>query len=53
MQLAEAHASAAAIENRETTMSEASKEVEDRHSHQLGEVYLVTRTKQRTLATER
>ena len=34
-------------------MSKALKEVEDRHVHQLGEAYLVTRAKQRTLATER
>ena len=52
MQLAEAHASATAIESRETTMSEALKEAKDRHAHQLGEAYLVTRAKRRTLATE-
>ena len=33
-------------------MSEALKEVEDRHAHQLGEAYLVTRAKRRTLAIE-
>ena len=40
-------------ESRETTMSEALKEAIDQHAHQLGEAYLVTRAKQRTLATER
>ena len=49
MQLVEAHANAA--ESRETAMSEALKEAEDRHVHQLGEAYLVTRAKRRTLAT--
>ena len=34
-------------------MSEALKEAEDRHAHQLGEAYLVTRAKRRTLAAER
>ena len=34
-------------------MSEALKEAEDRHAHQLGEANLVTRAKRRTLATER
>ena len=53
MQLAEAHASVAAIESRETAMSEALKEAEDWHAHQLGEAYLVTRAKRRTLAAER
>ena len=53
MQLAEAHASAAAAESQETTMSEALKEAEDRHVHQLREAYLITRAKQRTLAAER
>ena len=53
MQLTEAHTSVAAIENRETTMSEALKEAKDRHTHQLGEAYLVTRAKCRTLAAER
>ena len=53
MQLAEAHASAAAAESRETTMSEALKEAEDRHVHQLHEAYLVTRAKRRTLAAKR
>ena len=37
VQLAEAHASAAAAESWETTMLEALKEAEDRHAHQLGE----------------
>ena len=53
MQLAEAHASVAAIESHETTMSEALKEAEDRHAHQLEEAYLVTRAKHRTLAAKR
>ena len=53
MQLAEAHASAAAAESWETTMSEALKEAEDWHVHQLGEAYLVTRAKQRMLVAER
>ena len=53
MQLAEAHASAAAAKSWETTMLEALKEVEDRRVHQLGEAYLVTRAKRRTLAAER
>ena len=34
-------------------MSKTLKEAEDRHAHQLGEAYFVTRAKQRTLATER
>ena len=33
-------------------MSEALKEAEDRHAHQLGEAYLVTRAKRRMLAAE-
>ena len=53
VQLAEAHASAAAAESRETTMSEALKEAEDRHVHQLREAYLITRAKQSTLAAKR
>ena len=53
VQLAEAHASATAAESRETAISEALKEAEDRHAHQLGEAYLVTRAKHRTLAVER
>ena len=52
VQLAEAHASAVAAESRETTMLEALKEAKDWHVHQLGEAYLVTRTKRRTLAAE-
>ena len=52
VQLAKAHASAIAVESRETTMSEALKEAEDRHVHQLGEAYLVTRAKWRTLVVE-
>ena len=53
VQLAEANANVAAIESRETAMVEALKEAEDRHVHQLGEAYLVTRAKWRTLAAER
>ena len=53
MQLAKAHASAAATERWETAMSEALKEAEDQHAHQFGDAYLVTRTKRRMLATER
>ena len=53
MQLVEAHASVAAAESEETTMSEALKEAKDRHVHQLHAAYLVTRAKRRTLATER
>ena len=53
MQLAKVHASAAAAKSRETAMSEALKEAEDRHGHQLREAYLITRAKRRTLATER
>ena len=34
-------------------MSKALKEAEDRHVHQLGEAYLFTRAKRRTLANER
>ena len=52
VQLIEAHASATTAESRETAMSEALKEAEDRHAHQLGEAYLITRAKRRTLATE-
>ena len=53
VQLTEAHASAAAAESRETAMSEALKEAEDRHVLQLREAYLVTMAKRRTLAAER
>ena len=53
MQLAEAHASATATESQETAMLEALKEAEDRHVHQLGEAYLFTRAKRRTLVDER
>ena len=53
VQLAEAHASVAAVESRETAMLEALKEAEDRHVHQLRVAYLVTRAERRTLATER
>ena len=40
-------------QSQETTISEALKEAKDRHVHQLGEAYLVTRAKWRMLATER
>ena len=53
VQPAEAHASVAATESRETAMSETLKEAEDRHVHQLCEAYLVTRAKRRTLVAER
>ena len=53
LQLAEAHASTPAAESRETTMSKALKEDEDRYAHQLGEASLVTWAKRRTLAVER
>ena len=53
VQLAEAHASTAAAKSRETAMSEALKEAEDRHVRQLHAAYLVTRDKRRTLAAER
>ena len=52
MQLVEAHASAAAAESRETTMLDTMKEAKDQHTHQLGEAYLITRAKRRTLAAE-
>ena len=53
VQLAEAHASAVAAKSQETAMSEALKEAEDRHVHQLRVAYLVTRAERRTLAAER
>ena len=53
VQLAEAHASVAAIESQETAMSEALKEAKDQHAHQLGEAYLITRAKRRMLAAKR
>ena len=53
MQLAEAHASAAAAESQEIAMSEALKEAEDWHVHQLGEAYLFTRARRRTLTVDR
>ena len=53
MQLAKAHASAVAAESWETAMSEALKEAKDWHIHLLGEAYLVTRAKRRTLAAKR
>ena len=53
VQLAEAHASVAAIESHEIAMLKSLKEAKDRHAHKLGEAYLVTRAKHRTLATER
>ena len=49
MQLAEAHASAAAAESQEAAMEEALKEAED----QLRVAYLVTRAERRTLAAGR
>ena len=52
VQLAEVHASVATAECQETAMSEALKEAKDRHTHQLGEAYLVTRAKRRSLAVE-
>ena len=53
VQLTEAHASATAVESRETAISKALKEAKDQHAHQLGEAYLVTRAKRRTLVVER
>ena len=53
VQLAEAHASAAAAESREAAIEEALKEAEDQHVHQLRVAYLVTRAERRTLAAER
>ena len=53
MQLIEAHASVAAIESHETSMLEALKEAKDQHAHRLGDAYLVTRAKHRSLVTER
>ena len=53
VQLAEAHASAAAAESREATMEESLKEAEDRHVHQLGEAYLFTRARWRSLVDGR
>jgi len=53
VQLAKAHASAAAAESQETAMSKALKEAEDRHVHQLRVAYLVTRAERRTLAAGR
>ena len=52
VQLAKVHASTTAAESRETVMAEALKEAKDRHAHQLGEAYHVTRANQRTLAAE-
>ena len=43
----------AATECHENAMAEALKEAKDRHAHQLGEAYLVTRAKRRPLAAER
>ena len=53
VQHAEVNASVAATESHETVMSKALKEAEDQHAYQLGEAYLVTRSKQRTLTVER
>ena len=52
VQFAKAHASVAGTESRETAMSEALKEAEDWHVHQLRVAYLVTRAERRTLAAE-
>ena len=52
MQLAEAHASAVAVESLKTAMSEALKEAKDWHAKQLEEAYLITRAKQRMLAAK-
>jgi hypothetical protein len=52
VQLAEAQAQAAAAESRETAISEAMKEAEDRHAQELKDAYLVTRAKRRMLALE-
>ena len=52
VQLAKDHASVVAVESRETAISEALKEAEDWHVHQLGEAYLITRAKWRTLVAE-
>ena len=43
----------AAIESQETALSKALKEAKDWHAHQVGEAYLVTRDKRRTLDAER
>jgi len=53
VQLAEAHASAVAAESREATMEESLKEAEDQHVHQLGEAYLFTRARRRSLVDGR
>ena len=53
VQLADAHASAAAAESRETAMEEALKGAKDRHVHHLRVAYLVTRAERRTLAAGR
>ena len=53
VQLAEVHTNVAAAESCETAMAKALKEVEDRHTQQLEDAYLVTRAKRRTLDTER
>ena len=53
VQLAEAHASAAAAESREAAIEEALKEAKDWHVHQLRVAYLVTRAERRALAAER
>ena len=45
VQLIEAYASEAAAKSRETAMSKALMEAEDRHVHQLREAYLVTKAK--------
>ena len=51
MQFTEAQAQAATTESRETTITKALKTVEDLHAEQLRNAYLITRPKQRMLAT--
>ena len=53
MQLTEAHASSVDAESQEIVMSKALKEAEEQHVHQMGEAYLFTRAKRRTLVDER
>jgi hypothetical protein len=52
VQLAEAHASLAAVESQEATLAEAGRVDTDRHAQELKDAYLVTRAKHRTLAME-
>jgi uncharacterized protein (UPF0297 family) len=53
VQLAEAHANIAVVESRETAMTEAIKVDRDRFVQELEDAYLITRTKCKTLATEK